>query len=86
MMSQTDLCKKMMSGSGSDLLFAENAGEMETLVETGETAQGIDARGDLISGGIGNDFLYGSNAKDLLFGGTGKDLLRAEKITLRRAA
>jgi Ca2+-binding RTX toxin-like protein len=48
---------------------------MTALVDDGEIAQGINEKGDLATGGSGNDFVYGSNGKDALLGGEGHDLL-----------
>jgi Ca2+-binding RTX toxin-like protein len=74
-------------GAGSDALsgsnvegcqlFADSYGDMETLIEAGETAESIDQQGDLIRGGYagGDNYLYGSNAHDLLIAYGGEDLI-----------
>jgi Ca2+-binding RTX toxin-like protein len=61
--------------AGNDLVFADEYGEMETLITAGETAGSINEQGDLLYGGEGDDFLYGSNSNDLIAGGFGRDLL-----------
>ncbi len=63
------------SDNGDNLLFAENFGEMNALVATGEVAEGINEKGDLLSAKGGTDQLYGSDRNDALFGGGGDDLL-----------
>jgi len=62
-------------GTGNDQLFGKDHGEMSQLIAEGETASGVNARGDLIAGNEGDDLMYGTNANDLLFGGEGHDLL-----------
>jgi Ca2+-binding RTX toxin-like protein len=61
--------------SGDDLLFAENYGEMSTLISAGEIAASIDEKGDMLSADGGKDMLFGSNRNDALFGGLGNDVL-----------
>ncbi|MEN6374581.1 MAG: calcium-binding protein [Smithella sp.] len=63
------------AGKGNDKVFGENYGEMEELIAAGETAISINVRGDVVSGGGGEDYVYGSNSNDVLFGGFGKDLI-----------
>ncbi len=65
----------LWGGPDSDKVFAENAGEMETLIAAGETATAEAGKGELLNGAEGNDFVYGSNRADALFGGDGHDLL-----------
>jgi Ca2+-binding RTX toxin-like protein len=60
------------AGAGDDKVFTEDYGEMETLIADGETATSINEQGDLISGGLGNDFVYGANTNDALLGGITK--------------
>ncbi|WP_195892555.1 putative Ig domain-containing protein [Geotalea daltonii] len=62
-------------GNGNNVLFGEFQGDMADLVSAGETAEGINEKGDLVSSGSGNDQLYGSIRNDALFGGGGNDLL-----------
>ena len=62
-------------GAMDDKLFGGDYGEMDQLIAAGDTAQGINARGDLVDGRQGNDFIYGSDSNDALLGGAGKDLL-----------
>ena len=63
------------AGKGNDKVFGENYGEMGELIAEGEKAISINARGDVVSGGGGEDYIYGSNSADALFGGFGKDLI-----------
>jgi len=60
---------------GNDRIYGNNIGEMDVLISEGETAAGIDEKGELISGAPGNDFIYGTVRKDALFGGQQHDLL-----------
>jgi Ca2+-binding RTX toxin-like protein len=83
-------------GAGSDVLigsffsgtqiFGAVYGEMEDLIEAGETADSIDQRGDLIADASqGHDnYLYGSNANDflLVYGGGAVKILRVFKTFL----
>jgi Ca2+-binding RTX toxin-like protein/LysM repeat protein len=73
-------------GLDEDRIFAEDYGDMFTLIADGGEAQSINEKGDVASGGAGNDFVYGSDRKDALFGGEGVDLLSGRKIIMRRAA
>jgi len=50
---------------------------MQALIADGEIALGTGVKGDLASGGAGNDFVYGSNRNDALFGETVKSFLLA---------
>jgi len=65
----------LWGGPDSDKVFAENYGEMETLIAAGEVATAEAGKGELLNGAEGNDFVYGSNRADALFGGDGHDLL-----------
>jgi|GEM_PF-1166498 len=65
----------LAGGPGDDLLFGEVYGEMASLIEAGEVALSEAGKGDLISGGFGNDFVYGSNRGDALMGFDGHDLM-----------
>jgi len=65
----------LAGGPGDDLLFGEVYGEMASLIEAGEIALSETGKGDLISGGFGNDFIYGSNRGDALMGFDGHDLI-----------
>jgi len=62
-------------GDGNNQLYGDNYGGMSTLVNTGEVAESINEKGDLLSAEGGTDQLYGSNRNDALFGGGGNDLL-----------
>ncbi|ABK99976.1 calcium-binding protein [Pelobacter propionicus] len=62
-------------GDGDNKLFADSYGEMDVLINSGETAASVAEKGDLLSAGSGNDELYGSNRNDALFGGGGEDLI-----------
>ena len=65
----------LFGGGGNDQIFAGNYGEMDDLVQAGETAQSIDAWGEILGGGAGDDFLYGSDRHDVLSGGADEDLI-----------
>ena len=65
----------LAGGPGDDLLFGEVYGEMASLIEAGEVALSEAGKGDLISGGFGNDFIYGSTRGDALMGFDGHDLI-----------
>ena len=72
----TDVGNDIMSGGpGDDLLFGEVYGERASLIEAGEVALSETGKGDLISGGFGNDFVYGSTRGDALMGFDGHDLI-----------
>ena len=60
---------------GNDRIYGNNIGEMDVLISEGETAAGVDERGNLLSGRNGNDLVYGSNRNDALFGETVKSFL-----------
>jgi len=62
---------------GNDRIYGNNIGEMDVLIAEGETEEGVDERGNLLSGRNGNDFVYGSNRNDALFGGIVKSFLLA---------
>jgi len=62
---------------GNDRIYSNNMGEMDVLIAEGETAEGVDEHGNLLSGRNGNDFVYGSNRNDALFGGIVKSFLFA---------
>jgi GH24 family phage-related lysozyme (muramidase) len=73
-------------GAGSDVLigsrlsgsqiFGDSYGDMQTLIDAGETAQGTNEKADFLTGAGGRDnFLYGSNGNDLLLAFGGKDLI-----------
>ena len=65
----------LAGGPGDDLLFGEVYGEMTSLIEAGEIVLSEAGKGDLVSGGFGNDFIYGSNRGDALMGFDGHDLI-----------
>ena len=69
--------ERILAGGGNDRIYGNNMGEMDVLIAEGETAEGVDERGDLLSGRNGNDFVYGSNRNDALFGGIVKSFLFA---------
>ncbi|MFA7062047.1 MAG: hypothetical protein WC156_14665, partial [Pedobacter sp.] len=48
----------VLDNSGNNQLFGETYGDMTTLVNAGETAVSINAKGELVSAGDGNDFVY----------------------------
>lgn len=62
---------------GSNQIFADSYGDMETLIEAGETAESTNEKGDLIRSRYsgGDSFLYGSNGNDIVLAGAGKDLI-----------
>jgi Ca2+-binding RTX toxin-like protein len=73
----------LVGGPGSDILLGETGSDrlyadrelslVEALAESG--GMGIDARGDWLSGGGGDDLMIGGSANDVLFGGIGTDTL-----------
>lgn len=65
----------LWGGPDADRIFAEDYGDMFTLIAAGEEAQNINEKGDVASGGLGNDFVFGSDRKDAIFGDKGDDLL-----------
>lgn len=65
----------LLGAQGDDRLYADREEEMGTLIDAGESAAGINERGEVGDGNIGNDFIYGSNRWDALFGGVGHDLI-----------
>lgn len=65
----------ILGGPGDDQLFAEDMTETSFLVSHGEVAESIAEKGDLVSGGVGNDTVCGSDRIDALFGGEGDDLI-----------
>jgi len=69
--------ERILAGGGNDRIYGNNMGEMDVLIAEGETAEGVDERGNLLSGRNGNDFVYGSNRNDALFGGIVKFFLSA---------
>lgn len=62
-------------GAGADQIFGDQAVLIADAIETGRTAEGVDAWGDLLDGGLGEDTIVGTATKDLLSGGSGGDLL-----------
>ena len=60
---------------GSDRIYGDSMGDMYALIAEGETAEGVDEKGELISSAPGNDFIYGTARRDALFGGQHHDLL-----------
>jgi Ca2+-binding RTX toxin-like protein/GH24 family phage-related lysozyme (muramidase) len=70
--SGTDI---VSGGAGDDKLFGESYTEMQTHITQGETNPNIDAKGDLVSGCTGDDYVYGSDKQDALMGGEGNDLI-----------
>lgn len=65
----------LMGGPDDDQIFGNVEGIMEVLLAAGETENSINERGDLVTGDLGNDFIYGAARNDALFGGEGTDLL-----------
>jgi len=65
----------LIGGHGDDRIFGDSFAETTELIEAGETDEGSDERGNLLSGRNGNDFIYGSDCNDALFGCFGNDLL-----------
>ncbi len=58
-------------------IFADSYGDMQTLIDAGETAQSTNEKGDFIAGGYprGDNFVYGSNGNDILLSSGDKDLI-----------
>jgi Ca2+-binding RTX toxin-like protein len=66
----------LRGGGGNDRLYADSKIDVATAIANGNIADsGIDAKGDWLAGGGGDDTLVGSAGKDVLSGGAGKDLL-----------
>ena len=65
----------VFGGSGSDRLFADDQTPLAAAYTTGATQPSVNAWGDLLDGGSGDDALVGGTRKDLLAGGRGHDLL-----------
>ena len=65
----------LLGAQGNDRLYTDSEEEMAILVDAGESAAGINERGEVGDGNIGNDFIYGSNRWDALFGGVDSDLI-----------
>jgi Ca2+-binding RTX toxin-like protein len=51
----------LWGGPDDDKMFGGDYGEMETLIAEGETAEGINEKGDLASGGAGDDVILGDD-------------------------
>lgn len=76
MLDGGDGSDSLNGGGGSDVLFG-GAGN-DSLVSGVSYVNGqavLDALGDLLEGGAGDDFLLGGDADDTLLGGTGNDTL-----------
>ncbi|MCW5575160.1 MAG: putative Ig domain-containing protein [Burkholderiales bacterium] len=62
-------------GAGDDELYGNVKIALPLAIQNGETDEAIDAIGDFLSGGAGNDWIVGSAANDVLLGGDGNDIL-----------
>lgn len=65
----------LAGGPGDDMVFAEAYGGMVDRILAGESATAESGKGEMLSGGVGDDYIYGSNRGDALFGGVGHDLI-----------
>jgi VCBS repeat-containing protein len=62
-------------GAGNDEIYAEVKIALAEALHAGNEATPTNLKGDLLSGGAGDDWIFGDRANDLLLGGGAQDLI-----------